>query len=393
MQQNKTLTMYTKTIKTGLAVSVASVAMWSCTKDDPAVLTENYSVPDTYSFSNAGQSSVDLSTGNGGYLKLNEFNTLAKKFSPTLNGNGVKSLYTTDIKPFTAVSKDFFNGGNAESEEIKNFFSGEIDKLITAAASNTTNAAQGVAGLIMDGSKKRLVDAKGVERDQVLQKGLMGAFLMDRILNEHLGDKVMKSDALRNANNSRVMVSGKNYTELEHHWDTAYGYLGLNKPNDVNSFWANYLSQQLTNTPIVNGMREKLDEAFRKGRAAASAKDYAVMEEQIQIIRNGLNLVNATRCVYYLNKRPAAGTDITAGFHAWSEALGFLHAMRYNKKADGSPVWTKAELQGLAVDLVGTNGFWEETRLLGNDDNQTGTLKNIAKRVAAKYGFNYADIH
>lgn len=382
-------------IKSSLIAAAAAFSMLSCSNEteNPEMKPDAYTVPSTYEFSRNGQSSVDLSLGNQGYLDLNDLNNIAKTFSPSVNGTELKSIYNNKIKNLTATSKDYFGGGNAESIQFQDFFSTQIENQIIAGQNNNTAAAEGIAGTYMDGTKKRLVDGKGIEVDQVIQKGLMGAFLLDRILNEHLGDKVMKNNDLISKNNQKILLAGKNYTELEYHWDTAYGYLGLNKPNNINSFWANYLSAQLTNTPLVNGMREKLDEAFRKGRAALTARDYNTVNEQIKIIRNGLNLVCSTRAVFYLNKRPAAGSNITSGFHAWSEGLGFIYALRFSKNENGQAIWTKAEVDALAAELIGNKGFWDESRLFNDSDTAPGSLKTIAKKIANKYGFNYSDIH
>src|SRR5690606_23418003 len=68
-----------------------------------------------------------------------------------------------------------------------------------AATSATTvegeySAADGTAGVIQSGEKKYLVDAKGAEYAQRIEKGLMGAVFYDQIQNGYLSDEKLNVD-------------------------------------------------------------------------------------------------------------------------------------------------------------------------------------------------------
>ena len=144
-------------------------------------------------FSNTGNPFTDISTS-----------TISVTGSE-LNSSGIQ------LKRVVASSRPA-----TEAEAARARFETLFHEIATASASVNTTASQGVAGKL--GSY--LVDAKGIEIVQVIQKSLIGALQLDYIGN------VLMDEGLT-ADNSKT-VSDKNYSQLEHNWDEAYGLLTLN---------------------------------------------------------------------------------------------------------------------------------------------------------------------
>jgi hypothetical protein len=88
-------------------------------------------------------------------------------------------------KDKTAASKDYFQlfpGTTTEKVAVQSF----LKHIILANTGLGTTAAAGVAGAYQDGTSKRLFAANGLEPQQVLLKGMMGACFMDQIVNNYL---------------------------------------------------------------------------------------------------------------------------------------------------------------------------------------------------------------
>ncbi|MBC7418017.1 MAG: DUF4856 domain-containing protein, partial [Pedobacter sp.] len=172
----------------------------------------------------AGNAKLNMFKGVNTYINLNKTQLITAEVS--------KNLYSNIGNPFTVDYTTEFTTLNAAGFGIKNFTASslstadanavrqKIEVDLTRNAVNspffTVSALSGIAGKL----GTYLVDAKGIEVGQIIQKGLIGAFQIDYIGN------VLLKDGL-NASNTTV-VSGKNYTALEHNWDDAYATLTLN---------------------------------------------------------------------------------------------------------------------------------------------------------------------
>jgi hypothetical protein len=127
--------------------------------------------------------------------------------------------------------------------------------------------------------------------------------------------------------------------------------------------------------------------AFRKGRAAIVANDYATRDAQINIIKEKLALVVAVRSVYYLQvgKSKLLTDNGAAAFHDLSEGYGFIMSLRYtNKPNTNNPYFSKSEVDAMLASLLsGTNGFWDI-------DTLSPKLDAIATQIASRFGFTVA---
>ena len=392
-----------------LSVLAMLCFLTSCTNNDDAVDPGfNYTVPETYVFEREGTTSVDYSGQTSRILMLDEMGAYFKTCAT--NGTVADDVVLSDmylninnrfvgaglntsgkqLKDKTAASKDYFSlfyGGGSTTEQgnVRALFEAQFDD--AEAASQGNNASAGVAGVYLDGTSKRLFAANGLEPQQVLLKGMMGACFMDQIVNNYLSVNKLDDGANRSNNTTKVLEVGKKYTTMEHNWDEAYGYVyggdNLTVTPNIFKFWSSYINQVNADVDF-NTVKTDINLAFRKGRAAIVANDYAVRDAQINIIKAKLALVPAVRAVFYLQEgKGKLATDNGAkAFHALSEAYGFIMSLRYtNKPGTNNPYFTKAEVDAMLNSLTsGTNGFWAV-------DTLGAKLDTISTQIATKFGF------
>lgn len=385
--------------------SIALISATSCSEtDDVTVDTNLVTVPDTYTFERNNATTIDFSGQSSRILMLEEMgnyirnqavanaqvdvSVLTNMYSNSNNAFSTTELNTSGkrLRDKTASSRDYFvnfggGGSTVEQTDVRTLFESQFASANAASFGN--DAAVNVAGKYLDGTSIRLFDANGLEPQQVLLKGMMGACFMDQIVNNYLSKAVLDEAQNKNNNTNKVIESGTNYTKMEHLWDEAYGYVygaGGGK------YWDSYINQVDADTDF-NTIKEDIELAFRKGRAAIVANNYTVRDEQIAIIKSKLAIVSAVRAVFYLKDGKAKlVTDNGAkAFHALSEAYGFIMALRYtNNPATSAPYFSKSEVDGILEDLVaGNNGFWDVDYLNTN-------LDTLATTVATRFGFTVA---
>ena len=153
--------------------------------------------------------------------------------------------------------------------------------------------------------KTRYIDARGLEFDQAVNKGLIGALIVDQTLNNYLSKSVLEKGNYKAENDKGTVAKGKSYTSMEHMWDEAYGYVyGVNAtPEEPNKslgkkdkFLEKIHRKGLIEILIFEGIAKKIFDAFKLGRAAIVAKNYTVRDQQADIIRKrGLRSNRSTR--------------------------------------------------------------------------------------------------
>ena len=381
----------------------------SCSSDDNGPSDTTYEIPTTYNFERGGSTTVDFS---GQTARLNMLDamggvyTTAATNGTTLDATVLQNMFSNTNNPFTstdlntsgknlksktAASNDYFTlflGGGSTSEKIavQSFFESQF---ATGALASQGNAATaGVAGSYLDGSKKRLFAANGLEPQQVLLKGLMGAVMMDQISNQYLSVNTLDNAAIRIENTNKVMAENANFTTMEHYWDEAYGYVygADDAANNTLKYWSSYI-EQVNADADFNTVSAEINLAFRKGRAAIVNNDYLVRDQQIDIIQKNLALVAAVRSVYYLQEGKAKLVEDNGAkaFHALSEGYGFIMSLRYTRQpGTDAPYFSKEEVDTmLATLLSGTNGLWDI-------DNLSPKLDALSVQIASKFGFSVA---
>ena len=271
-----------------------------------------YSVPETYSFENVKYS--------GQTARLQLLKALSDKIGEASNTNALSEQELIDI----------FENSNSLFGSTKNL-SGKVYDIDLqmfydwfAELSALTNNATGQE--IDD----RYYNADGVEIKQMVEKGLMGAVFYYQAASNYL-------EGISSADN--IIVEDGEGTSMEHNFDEAFGYFGIPidfKTNNESEgdftttswYWGKYCIGR----DAQLGNRNTIFDAFLTCRAAISENDYSTRDNQITIIRNNWELINAANVVHYINK---VNGDISSGnlgdkYHHWSEGKAFVMCFKYN---------------------------------------------------------------
>jgi len=380
-------------------LALSTIAITSCSDDDNNVIVpvtpvathaktvsditlDGVSAPATYAFDRSGSTSVSFGGQTTRIKMAKELSSELKISTNTevqldnmyANGTGFTEagLDTSGkkLRNKSGASADFFEG-EVEGAMIKTYFDNLINGQVTNVFPNwATVAVAGTAGQIADGSSTRYINAKGIENNQVFAKGLIGALQVDQALNNYMS-KVTSDD---NATLS------SNHTDMEHHFDEAYGYL-MNSVDD--SFFSKYLTKVDAN-PNFTGIKSQIDEAFRIARQAIVDQKYAVRDQAIEVLRYQVSRAVAVRTIHYLQAGKAQLAPATMGgaFHDLSEGMGFVYSLRFLRKSDAKETYfTEAEVNGLLADLTDNNGLWDVT---------PATLDAMCNEIAAKFDFTTA---
>lgn len=353
--------------KTFVMGIVALTAFTSCKKEiDPVKPT--YEVPTTYNFQNVNYS--------GQTARLDMLDELSKYMKSANTANVV--LDTQKMKDMYANQNNAFpqEALNTSGKQLKDktystdqpFFELLMDKLALASQS-TTPGSNGVAGVVTskDGAKSYLLDENGFEYAQIIEKGLMGALLYYQATAVYLSEE-KTGDAVDNA----AVKEGEG-TKMEHHWDEAFGYLGVPVNFPTNTQGIRYWGKYVNSRDAKLGSNAKLMNAFLKGRAAISNKDMKGKNEAIPVIREEWEKAIAATFINYMNNAKTNSTDDAIRNHALSEAIGFIRSLKYNpaKKI------TDAQIDQVLA-FIGTNLY----------DVKVTDLDKARDLIATVYGLN-----
>ena len=392
------------------AFLVGGLTLTSCSNDDDSIPEEkSLEIPATYSFTRNGESTVYYGGQTTRLVMTKELlgaftdvdnateESLSNMFSNTNSPFQEAALNESSksIKSKVAASYEYFATNTVEQNAIQADFESWISQQANEVYPRwNENASAGVAGQILDGTRTRYVNAKGLELNQAVAKTLIGALLTDQAINNYLSPAVLdEGDNVAN-NDQEITEEGENFTTMEHKWDEAYGYVFgdpsiptedpmsvLNESEDHLLF--SYLGQVDADEDF-SGIAEETFEAFKTGRAAIVAGDYELRNEQIEIIQENISLVSAVRAVHYLQegKNKIEAGNRTSAFHALSEGFGFLYSLRFSHNpATDQPYISKEKINSYKEQLMNANGFWDVT---------PETLQTISEEIATAYGITVA---
>jgi len=335
-----------------------------------------------------GKTTVDLTAGNDRhkmFQALNYYSSVNTAANTHIDGATLQKMFTNTANPFVDIATSTISivGANLNSSDVQlrdvvassrptteaEAVRTKIESLFTEidAASNSLNvtASAGVAGKL----GTYLVDAKGIEIIQIIQKSLIGALELDYIGN------VLMDEGLTADNNS--LVGDHNYTQLEQNWDEAYGLLTLNPVFLLGStdatrgtveFGAGAYIWEYNKANYAN-----IFPAFLKGRAAIVNNDLDELQVQATFIRTEFEKAIANSALGYLDKWKTGATD-AARAHAIGEGLGFIYSLRFATIHGADATFSDTIITGL---VGSTNGFW---------DLDAAKINTAADAIKAKFG-------
>lgn len=393
---------------------VAGFMFTSCSKNDDGfteIEDNTVTAPLTYTFTRNGESTVSFS---GQTTRILMADAIASSFLDfdTATQASLNAMFThvegtpnfpdealnasdKNVRSKVAASKDYFEANATEAAAIKATFDQYIEDQINEVFPNENIiAAPGVAGQIADGSATRYVAANGLEYNQAFSKGLIGALMVDQMLNNYLSTSVLDEATNIADNDATITAPEKPYTTMEHKWDEAYGYLfgtaatpesPVAAIGEADNFLNKYVGR-VNSDPDFNTIAQEIFDALKLGRAAIVAKNYQVRDEQAAIVRQKISEVIAIRAVYYLQNGKIAlqNGDMGAAFHDLSEGYGFITSLRFTRNNENNaPYFSTSEVSAFISALLndGPNGLWNVT---------PATLDAISQSIAAPFNFTVA---
>lgn len=400
-----------KTLTSSIALSTLMV-LSSCGDDDSGAPT--VTAPETYVFERDGSSTVSFDGQTDRILMAEEIVSALK--DPSFTEEQIDAMFdhqegndgfsdpdlntsTKSVRNKTAASTDYFSANTTDASAIRSEFDGWIVGQVSEVFPIwEMDASEGVPGGLQEagGGTVRYINEEGLEYDQAFGKSLIGALMLDQILNNYLSVSVLDAgDNLMN-NDAEIVVEGESYTDMEHKWDEAYGYVYGTSANPAtpnttigldDSFLNKYIGRVEGDEDFA-GIAEEIFDAFKLGRAAIVAGDYTVRDTQAGILREQLSAIIGIRSVYYLQQGKigleAVNPDMASVLHDLSEGFGFIYALQFTRNPNtNAPYFTRSEVQGFLDALMGdgSNGLWNVT---------TVTLDELSEDIASAFSFTVA---
>lgn len=303
---------------------------------------------------------------NSGRARLRMFRALATYISTSITAGTaideakLNNMFTNTGAPFEGVYADLNNldinikdataFSKVNQANVHSYLQTAFTKMANISTLASQTAVKGTAGKM----GTYLVDEKGFETAQIIQKTLIGAYQLDYIGN------VLLNTGL-NADNYQL-VTGKKYTQLENNWDEAYGMLTL---NDI--YGSKEVQADPSATPAIRASSGelylgsyaweynktgyvKLHAAFLKGRAAIHNNDMVTVRAQAEIIRQILETAIGAAANGYMGKSYDAAATEAAKVHAFGEGLGFVYSTRFCNVTGADDVYS----EDLMDDLITT---------------------------------------
>jgi hypothetical protein len=323
----------------------------SCEYD--VVVPVTYTVPTTYDFSDAdGNSTVSFGGQTARMDMLSEMTSYLKTANTSggsnqLDGATLLAMYDNSYTGWT--NQDLVGNGKQLKSKTALGDAGVQDVFegwMTGAAAATPPTEDGYY----------LQAETGQEWTQLIEKGLMSACFASQMTSNYLAG--IESD-----DNSVAVdpANGKYYTEMEHHWDEAYGYFtdAVDYPTSgTNRFWGKYANNTLE---TLLGSATAISEAFRTGRAAIAAGVTADVPAQVAVIQEEVRRMVAGMAIHYLNstkQKVADGESQNKVNHYMSEAYAFIYGVQFC----ANPDMDSQTVNGLLAQIDGGfEGFTQST--------------------------------
>ncbi|MGB1247412.1 MAG: DUF4856 domain-containing protein [Chitinophagales bacterium] len=357
--------------------------------DGDAIENEDFQLPITYNFDN-----VSYSGQTARLDMLAELTTEMKKANngQTIDGAVLANMFANENSPFAdselnSTTKQLKNKCYSAQGAAYNDFVFEymMGRLAAKSVDAGNTWAPNQAGVATSGSKAYFFDEYGVEYTQIIEKGLMGA-----IFYYQAAESYTRESKIGTGVDNTTVTDGKG-TDMEHHWDEAFGYFGA--PKDlkgsnieikIDNGEARYHAKYSEVGQLVGlNTTDKVMIQFIKGRWAISNKNNEMKNEAAAQVRAEWEMVLATTAIHYLNSAQANFSDDALRNHALSEAYAFIMSLHYNSDKLIS-----------TTDLLATLGLFETTPPGSPQpvpyflDVTTGDLTTAKNNLSSVYGLD-----
>jgi hypothetical protein len=320
-----------------LLLLAAVISFSSCEKDNDPAPPSGPELPSTYNFENVsyggqtdrldmmGEMTAEMKSANSG---------------GTVDGTKLVDMFSNSNSPFSAANL------NASSKQLKSkcfnagtggIYDADTYEYLMGYYAGVTQTATGAwtpgnAGVSTNGNKSYFFDAYGVEYTQIIEKGLMGAVFYFQAAESYTREGKI-GDAVDN-----VIITPNEGTDMEHHWDEAFGYFGVPTDLTVANFDTKLDAGEVRYHGKYAGVGQdaglntvgKVMNEFIKGRFGISNNDYTMRDQAASQLRAEWEMVIATTAIHYLNEAQSNFSDETLRNHELSEALAFIMSLHYN---------------------------------------------------------------
>ena len=321
----------------------------SCNPDDETIDPDPdpmYTIPATYNFENVSYSGQ--TTRLAMLSELKSYMGTSKTSGVSLSEDRLLGMYANDVDAaqWENTYDDSKQLKSKTLENVQSDFEALFVELANASQSIVTGEP-GISGVIEsnNGEKKYLIGDDGLDHAQVIEKGLMGACLYYQSTSVYFGDERMNVD--------NVTVTDGKGTEMEHHWDEAFGYLGvpIDFPTNLDglAFWGSYSDRR---NAVIN-CNQLIMDAMLKGRAAISNDDLSTRDEAISEAREIWELIAVGSALHYINSGIENFDDKALALHGLSEGIGFIYALKFNEAKKIS----NTQIDALLTTFAGSADF------------------------------------
>ncbi len=309
-----------KILLPALAAVTLLLGLGACTEsgDESEEGVPDYDIPDSYSAFDdvdfSGQTArLDMLSKLGAYVKTGNVP------GTELDAEKLKAMFANSENPFDVEALNT-SGKRLKDKtfEPQRAYFEELFDSAAAASGDTVPGAQGRSGVVTasNGTSRYLMNGRGHEFAQLIEKGLMGAMAYYQATAVYLDtdDKLGAS----------VADSVK-----AHHWDEAYGYFTSSTEfpeKGKDRFWSKYSEEH---DGIID-CNSRILRAFTKGRAAIVNNDRPALLEAVDSVRHEWERVSVASAIHYFNAVKKSLTDDGARNHQLSEGIAFVRALRYN---------------------------------------------------------------
>lgn len=323
--------------------------------------------PNIYYFSRFDASSVNYSNISATQFQVSDSYYLCKQLGSNPNfafsyTDTLRQIYANSLSNMlvqtpltTTLSPNKYSGfgfvASLNSKMNKTYQADSIaDTLLSIIKTNALNGQIGTPAVY--------TNQDGIDASELLHKTLLGSVLY------YQGTNLLNT--LFN-NSNTTLVSGTNYTAMEHAWDEAFGYYGasidlnsytntnLTNPNgnyhDTNANYVieangeynfNFVTQAATlalDNPSQTNYNTLIFEAFLTGRAGITNKNDTIRRQQATIIVEQWEKLLANNALYHTNLLSIEVANIgtpnqnTAAINQhWSAMIGYILALQYNSQ-------------------------------------------------------------